>query len=130
MRTRNLDYLTPRERRALGAFVARLRKEHADQIERVVLFGSKARGDFDAESDLDVFVLVKSDDWHFHDRLVTFSSPISVKYDALISPKVVGPSLYRKMRKQRSFFLENIRKQGVVLWTKRSAKTSRIAATN
>ena len=124
MRQNGLNHLTKNERAALDDFVARLRQDYADQVIRVVLFGSKVRGDFDVESDLDIFVLVKSDDWRLHDRLITLSSPISLKYDALISPKVIGPSLYRRMRRLRSFFLDNVRKEGVTLWTKRPARRS------
>ncbi len=134
MRKNGLRHLAENERRALDTFVARLQTEHADQIVRVVLFGSKARGDFGAESDLDVFVLTLSDDWRLHDQVITLSSPISIQYSTLISPKVIGPSLYRKMRGLRSFFLENVRKEGVILWTnqpaRRSAKTLRTAAMN
>ena len=108
MRKNGLRHLTRNERVALDQFVACLRREYTDQIIRVVLFGSKARGDFDAESDLDVFVLVTSDDWHLHDQVATLSSPISLKYDTLISPKVIGPSLYHRMRRLRSFFLPGL----------------------
>ncbi len=118
MRKNGLKHLTVRERAALNAFVARLQNEYTGKIDRIVLFGSKARGDFDAESDLDIFVLVNSDDWRLHDQIITASSPISIRYNALISPKVIGPSLYRKMRRLRSRFLENVRKEGLVLWTK------------
>ncbi len=134
MRKNGLKHLTKKERAALEAFVARLKKDHADQVLRVVLFGSKARGNFGAESDLDVFILVKSDDWHLHDEITTLSSPISIRYNALISPKVIGPALFEKMRQVHSFFLENVSKEGVVLWknqsAERSAKTLPIVATN
>ncbi len=134
MSKNGLKHLNQKERAALRAFVACLKSEYSNQLTRVVLFGSKARGDYDAESDLDVLVLVKSDDWHLHDRIVTESSPVSLKYGALISPKVVGPALYQNMRRLRSHLLENIQKEGVILWTKqparRSSKTLSIAATN
>ena len=134
MRRNILRHLTRNERAALDHFVAQLYDEYADQIVRVVLFGSKARGDFDSESDLDVFVLVKSDDWRLHDQVATLSSPISLKYNTLLSPKVVGPSLYRRMRRLRSFFLQNVSEEGVSLWTKpptkRSVRTLPTAAMN
>lgn len=134
MRKNTLRHLTKNERAALDRFVAQLHDKYADQIVRVVLFGSKARGDFDAESDLDVFVLVKSDDWRLQDRIATLTSPISLEYNTLLSPKVIGPSLYRRMRQSRSFFLQNVSKEGTSLWTrplaKRSAKTLPTAAMN
>lgn len=130
MSKNGLKHLNQKERAALRAFVACLQSEYSNQLTRVVLLGSKARGDFGAESDLDVLVLVKSDDWHLHDRIVTESSPVSLKYGALISPKVVGPTLYQKMRRLRSHLLENVRKEGVILWTKQPARrSSRISPT-
>lgn len=134
MRKNGLRYLKRNERAALTEFIACLQNKHAGQIDQVILFGSKARGDFDAESDLDVLVLADSDDWHLRDQVVTLSTPISVKHNTLISPKTIGPVLYQKMRRFRSPLLTNIRKEGSILWTKqparRSSKTSQIVMTN
>lgn len=54
---KNLDEirLSEKDRRAVEAAAAILRDQFP--VERVVLFGSKARGDDDAESDLDLLVL-------------------------------------------------------------------------
>lgn len=124
MRKTKLRHLTRNERAALEHFVAQLRERYANQIVRVALFGSKARGDFDAESDLDVFVLVTSDDWRLQDRIVSLSSPISLKYNTLISPKVVGPTLHQRMQKLHSFFWQNVSREGISLWTKPRVKQS------
>ena len=117
MRKDGLEYLTQKERAALREFIACLQTEYRDQVRRVVLFGSKARGNFEVESDLDIFVLVTSNDWHLHDRMITVSAPISIKYDTLISPKIIGPELYQKMQGLKSNLLSNVRKEGVLLWT-------------
>ena len=57
-----LAHLTPNERAALAALVDRLRQRYGDDLLRVVLYGSKARGDFDDESDLDVLIVVRMPD--------------------------------------------------------------------
>ena len=54
----SLWHLTPNERAGLEAFVDCLRCRYGDDLLRVVLFGSKARGDFDDESDIDLLVVV------------------------------------------------------------------------
>lgn len=51
-------HLAGHERAALSALVARLHQHYGNDLRRVVLFGSKARGDFNSESDLDVLVVV------------------------------------------------------------------------
>jgi len=54
--------LRPNERAGLAAFLERLRQRYGDDLLRVVLFGSKARGDFDTESDVDVLVVLRERD--------------------------------------------------------------------
>lgn len=49
--------LTPRERRALRTLVREVVRRGDPPIRRVLLFGSKARGDFDDESDVDALFL-------------------------------------------------------------------------
>jgi len=46
-------------KKALAEFVRRLHEAEGNNLLRVVLFGSMARGDFDEESDTDVFVLLR-----------------------------------------------------------------------
>jgi uncharacterized protein len=51
--------LTPGQRAVLTDFADRLRAHFGDRLERVVIFGSRARGDVHEESDIDVLVLVR-----------------------------------------------------------------------
>ena len=104
------------------AVVARLREEYADEVMLVVLFGSKVRGDFDVESDLDVLVVVKSDGWRFHREISFIGSRASLDYDVNISPKAVTQTLYRDLQELRTPFFENVQTGGVELWRRRESK--------
>ncbi len=57
----------------LGGFMAALQDMYGGQLHRVVLFGSRARGDGRAESDYDLAVFLNSlpDRWTELDRLAT-----------------------------------------------------------
>ena len=52
-------HLSQHEREALAELKIRLGELLGDNLQRMVLFGSKARGDAQPESDLDVAVLVR-----------------------------------------------------------------------
>ena len=125
-----LRHLTSQEKAALSEFVARLRERYADEVMLVVLFGSKVRGDFDEESDLDVLVVVGSGGWRFHREISFIGSRVSLDYDVNVSPKAVNQTLYREIRESRTPFYENVRAEGVELWrSKESEKQSTATST-
>jgi predicted nucleotidyltransferase len=47
------------ERRVVGALAAALHAEFATRLERIAVFGSRARGDVSEESDIDVLVVLR-----------------------------------------------------------------------
>jgi len=57
------------EQKWLDAYRAALAKRHPDAVERVAVFGSKARGDAGADSDLDVLVILRDGDWKFQTHI-------------------------------------------------------------
>ena len=51
--------LSAAERRIVAEFARRVRARFGDRMARVVLFGSRARGDVTEESDIDLLVLLR-----------------------------------------------------------------------
>ncbi len=54
-----MDNLTEKEKQALKELVDELKKLYGDNLSHVILYGSKARGDADSGSDIDVLVVLK-----------------------------------------------------------------------
>ena len=52
----------------------------------VRLFGSRARGEGDEESDLDVFIVLPQVDWKLEKKIYGLSFDISLEHSVLISP--------------------------------------------
>jgi predicted nucleotidyltransferase len=53
--------LHPEERAWLDKYREALKREHADSVRRLVVYGSKARGDAHEDSDLDVLLIVRNE---------------------------------------------------------------------
>jgi len=74
------------ERRWLDAYRAALDARWPGVVERIAVFGSKARGDANTDSDLDVLVLVNTDDrrvqWEVSDLGHDLVTDLSMAPDA------------------------------------------------
>ena len=118
---RRLSRLTANERAGLAAFVERLRQRYGDDLLRVALFGSKARGDFDAESDVDVLVLVRDGDhWQRLAEISDLTSQLLLESGVNISPLVCDVTRYRWWAEHHAPIYNSIQRDGVELWTKRN----------
>lgn len=117
-------YLTRKERIALEAFQDYLLSKYLDQIERIVLFGSKARGDSTSESDVDILVVVgdasSSKAWDSlspnRSAVRAYESELSLKYGVGISSKFA----YRDDTRKWTPLLAHIQVDGTELWRKQS----------
>jgi predicted nucleotidyltransferase len=70
-----LPYLTDRERQLLARFLERLEAAAGDRVQHVIFFGSKARGDAEPYSDLDLMIvadLSPAEAEHFVARIERF----------------------------------------------------------
>ena len=90
--------LAAQDQQALQEFVAYLHKSIPNQIELVALFGSKARGDSKHESDIDVLVILSQEDRELRREILKQAARFSLKYDVLLSPRVIGAERWKKMR--------------------------------
>lgn len=117
MKVEQLTQLRPQERAALGEYLDRLRVRFGDRVLRVVLYGSRARGEEDAESDLDVLVVVDDGDYQFHREVALEAFEPSLKHSALISPQVWDRARYEQQRAWQLLFFRNLERDGIQLWT-------------
>ena len=94
-------------------FRAALHELYSDRLERVVLFGSRARGDAHADSDYDVAVFLNdlSDRWIEARRLSVIETDILIETGALIHSMPYPAGSYR----QRTPLMHEIRREGVDL---------------
>lgn len=110
-----LSHLTPNDRAAVLEYITRIRGRFPDRVIAVMLFGSKARGDADAESDIDLLVLVDVEEDEFRSELWRIASRVSLDYNVVISPMVFGQARWAETRRIRLPLYRAVEADGVPL---------------
>lgn len=114
--------LTKKQLSALQQFQAALEKEFKDTLVDVKLFGSRARGDARKDSDIDVLVIIDSDDWRVCDIVYDIATDILLEMDICISPKVISRNRYNYLYNAKTPFIKNVIRDGISIWNPSSAK--------
>jgi predicted nucleotidyltransferase len=107
--------LTVQEKAALKEFKTNLEEVVGSQLIELRLFGSKARGDDQADSDIDVLVIVTTDDWRICDVVYGAATDTLLRTDISISPKVLSKNLLEQLQKEDTFFLRNINRDAIAV---------------
>ena len=106
-------FLQHNEKQALTRFVDLLQQQLGGRVQQVVLFGSKARGDSRAWSDIDVLIVVDREDWRLSHAISDLAADVSLECDVLLGPRVIGQERWERM-KQRGFGLyQNVAAEGI-----------------
>jgi len=99
-------------RGAVEEFVRRVLERYRDKIDSIILFGSVARGEAKADSDIDILVVGDVN----LEELVEVSFPILLEYGELISAKNMEKDRFDFSAKEGYSFIRNVLREGVVLY--------------
>ena len=96
----------------LRDYRARLEQIYGPRLVKLVLFGSRARGDADLDSDIDVMIVLDGplDARAEGERTIAPAAELSLRYDTVIIPLFADAETYR--RSDYSFF-QNVRREGL-----------------
>ena len=107
-----MSYLATPERQALARLLARLEEACGDRIRRVILFGSKARGDADQESDLDVLIVTADGG----EQVKAVTQQFGWDEDLYGTTLIFSEEEYRQWQRLKMPLYVNVRRDGVELW--------------
>jgi predicted nucleotidyltransferase len=115
MKVPPLSHLTPNERTAIAKYVAQIRDCFPGRVLSATLFGSKARGDADAESDIDLLVLVDAEDNAFRSELWRIASDVSLEHNVVLSVRVYAQDHWAETQRIRLPLYRAIAADGISL---------------
>ena len=104
------------EQAGLNALLEKLLERYPAQIRQVVLFGSKARNDFELDSDTDVLVLVENESWAFRFDIWKLAGQVELGYDLFFNIQVISMDRWQAMTRAGFSLCQNVTRDGITLW--------------
>ena len=77
--------LNPSEKKWLETYQITLNESYPGLVERLTLFGSKARGNFHPDSDLDLVLIIRDGDWKLKKQLRYLGYNPAMTHNVLLS---------------------------------------------
>jgi len=101
------------EHQAIKGIINEISREYS-HIKRIIIYGSKTRGDFSEDSDIDLLFITETElsrslKYQILDRIYNYE----LKNDIVISALFITESDFNK---KVNPFLRQVKKEGIILW--------------
>lgn len=110
-----LDYLEPNELTAVQECALKVREISDVSLNGIWLFGSKARGDFHEDSDIDLLMVVHDLDSRKRSHIYQTAARCSLEYDVLINIHVLDKRRWDEIKRYQDTLWREIERDGVSL---------------
>jgi len=107
--------LTADEQVWLDAYCQALKEQYLGMVERMVIYGSKARGDDHPDSDLDVLLIVKNEAAHLKRQLRRIGYELAATSDAVPSILAYTQDEWETRRKNGSPFQQAVERDALAI---------------
>jgi predicted nucleotidyltransferase len=107
--------MSKQEEAIVKVFKNSLEERYPGEILRVLVFGSKARGDATDKSDIDVLVVSRFDDWKKADAIRAIGYSLDIEIGSKLSIQVLSEKHLEHLRFERFQFIENVDRDSVLI---------------
>lgn len=109
---KGVKHLTKAERHAVNEFARLIRAQLGKRLIKVEMFGSKVKGNFTEDSDIDVLIIVKERTLDVMDRIGDIAAELTLEYNIPISPIVFSEHEYKVNVDMSSPFILSVDAEG------------------
>jgi predicted nucleotidyltransferase len=92
-----------------------MQSQLGDRLVKMVVFGSRARGDFDAESDTDIAIIVRELSRELKYQIFDTVAEIEMKFIIPLSVIVFSENEFERLKKRERRIALDIEKEGIPL---------------
>ena len=107
--------LTPDEREAIKEFSRLLREQLGTTVKEIILFGSKARGDSEKYSDIDILIVLDEVSWDIKKAISELAAEENIRHNVLISTIRYDIDIWAMPAIQASPFVMAVKREGIWL---------------
>ena len=112
-----MSKLTSNEKNILNLFIEHINRACPGEVDKVILYGSRARGDNRLDSDMDILLLVKDKKRIDRDKIYDFVIDAELECGIDISVNIYNSDQFSKLILSNAPFASNVVKEGETLWT-------------
>jgi predicted nucleotidyltransferase len=109
------DHLLSNEKSAITACANRLSEMLLDNLAGLWLFGSKSRGDFQPDSDIDLLIVVRQLQPEIRWRLRTIAADCSLQYDVIFNTHILHKARWDDIVEHQDTLWREIQRAGISL---------------
>jgi predicted nucleotidyltransferase len=109
------SFLTPAERAALDAFVVEARAALGAELVEARLFGSRARGEGNESSDLDVLLVVSPEGRRRRRTIYDLAFDLGMSHGVVLAPLVLEEERLGFLRDRERMIAHEIERDGIAL---------------
>ena len=109
-------YLEGNEKKAIIAVVATISQTINSNLVDIYLFGSKARGDFHADSDIDLLIIVNHLDSDSRWEIRAIAADCSLQYDVLFNTHIVEKARWDMMVQYQDTLWREVQRDSISLY--------------
>lgn len=106
-------HLSSREADAVQRFLQKLERSFPRQIDRIVLYGSRARGDFREDSDIDLAIILNSPNRSMRKQISMMSSETSFEEAIVLQAVVFSKEEWGNPSFKTFLLVERIQREGI-----------------
>jgi len=105
------------EKKAIDELIEKLKETYGENLVKVILYGSKARGDQTEDSDIDIMIILRDFKNKVEEikKVIAIVSSINFIYEVFISPVILRKNDYET---GNLLLVRNVIKEGFDLWMK------------
>ncbi|MGH7860282.1 MAG: nucleotidyltransferase domain-containing protein [Candidatus Binatia bacterium] len=106
-------------RDAIERFVSAARRHFGDRLSRVVLYGSRARGDEHHESDVDLLLILRgggSADWRDARAASFLAADVGLESGVDVSAKCISAERFDREARETTGFASRVSREGLAVW--------------